>query len=173
LQLPFADAQFDAAVCQFGAMFFPDKIKAYSEGRRVLRPGGSLLFNVWDRIENNEFAATVTEALRQMFSGDPPLFLQRTPHGYFDTQLIRAQLESAGFSAVPQIATVTARSRASSPRIPADAFCRGTPLLSEITARDPSRVEEAVERAAAAIGARFGHAAVDGKIQAHVISVER
>ncbi|MGB8856690.1 MAG: class I SAM-dependent methyltransferase, partial [Burkholderiales bacterium] len=56
MQLPFEDAAFDAVVCQFGAMFFPEKSKAYSEARRVLRPDGVFLFNVWDRIEENEFA---------------------------------------------------------------------------------------------------------------------
>jgi len=62
LQLPFANATFDAVVCQFGAMFFPDKPRAFAEARRVLRPGGVFLFNVWDRIEENEFPMTVTEA---------------------------------------------------------------------------------------------------------------
>ena len=173
MQLPFADAQFDAVVCQFGAMFFPDRIKAYLEARRVLRPGGTLLFNVWDRIEDNEFSAIVTAALQAMFPKDPPLFLRRTPHGYFDTALIRSDLAKAGFIAKPEIMTVPARSRARSPGIPAVAYCRGTPLLNEITARDPSRIDESVERAAAAIAARFGSGAVDGKIQAHVVTVER
>src|SRR5688572_3462352 len=40
LQLPFADASFDAVICQFGVMFFPDKVRAFAEARRVLRPGG-------------------------------------------------------------------------------------------------------------------------------------
>ena len=173
MQLPFPEARFDAVVCQFGAMFFPDRIKAYSEARRVLRPGGTLLFNVWDRIEDNEFSAAVTAALRGMFPDDPPLFLQRTPHGYSDTRAISTDLAGAGFTAKPRIATVTARSRASSPRIPAVAYCQGTPLLNEITARDPSRIDEAVDRAAAAIAARFGNGAVDGKIQAHVIWIGR
>src|SRR6185436_10415604 len=52
MQLPFEDGAFDAVVCQFGVMFFPDKPRAFSEMRRVLRPGGALLFNVWDRIED-------------------------------------------------------------------------------------------------------------------------
>src|SRR6478752_5641590 len=67
MQLPFEGGEFDAVVCQFGVMFFPDKAKAFSEARRVLRPGGVLLFNVWDRIEENEFADAVTTALESLF----------------------------------------------------------------------------------------------------------
>jgi hypothetical protein len=65
-----------------------------------------------------------------MFPDDPPLFMRRTPHGYFDAGLIRADLTNAGFTKIPEVTTVTARSRAASPRIPAVAFCHGTPLLN-------------------------------------------
>jgi len=64
MNLPFPDQAFDVVACQFGVMFFPDKAKAYSEVRRVLRPGGWFVFNVWDRIDQNEFAATVDQALQ-------------------------------------------------------------------------------------------------------------
>ena len=84
MQLPFEEGEFDAVVCQFGVMFFPGKSKAFSEARRVLRAGGVLLFNVWDRIEENEFAHTVTTALESLFPEDPPRFMARTPHGYYD-----------------------------------------------------------------------------------------
>ena len=67
MQLPFANGMFDAVVCQFGVMFFPDKAKAFAEVGRVLGPGGVFIFNVWDRIEANEFADTVTTALAVMF----------------------------------------------------------------------------------------------------------
>jgi ubiquinone/menaquinone biosynthesis C-methylase UbiE len=50
LALPFDDQSFDVVACQFGVMFFPDKVQGYKEARRVLRPGGQFLFNVWDRI---------------------------------------------------------------------------------------------------------------------------
>jgi len=173
LQLPFADQSFDAVVCQFGAMFFPDKVKAFAEARRVLAPAGVLLFNVWDRIEDNDFADVVTATLKDMFPSDPPLFLRRTPHGYFDTASIRSDLANGGFAKPAEISTVAARSRAPSPREPAEAFCRGTPLLNEITARDASLVDEAVDNAAKAIAARFGNGPVDGKIQAIVVTVER
>ena len=65
LALPFGDRSFDVVACQFGAMFFPDKVQGYKEARRVLRPGGRFLFNVWDRIAENEFADVVTQALAE------------------------------------------------------------------------------------------------------------
>jgi ubiquinone/menaquinone biosynthesis C-methylase UbiE len=46
--LPFPDGAFDAVVCQFGVMFFPDKLRAFAEAFRVLKPGGRFLFSVWD-----------------------------------------------------------------------------------------------------------------------------
>jgi ubiquinone/menaquinone biosynthesis C-methylase UbiE len=173
MQLPFEDGTFDAVVCQFGVMFFPDRPKAYAEARRVLRPGGVFLFNTWDRIEENEFPDTVTRAIEPMFPGNPPRFMVRTPHGYFDTKTIRADLERAGFRSQAEIVTVTCRSRAAAPDIPALAFCQGTPMRNEIEARDPSRLLEATRVAAAAIAKRFGNGAVDGKIQAHVAGVTK
>jgi SAM-dependent methyltransferase len=172
MQLPFPDGTFDAVVCQFGVMFFPDKSKAFSEARRVLRPGGVFIFNVWDRIQDNEFADTVTTALASLFPKDPPRFLARTPHGYCDGPTIKRDLANAGLSASPRIDTVAARSRAKSPRDPAIAYCQGTPLRNEIEVRDASRLGEATDIAAEAIAQRFGPGAVDAKIQAHVVTVE-
>jgi len=173
MRLPFADETFDAVVCQFGVMFFPEKSKAFSEARRVLRPGGVFIFNVWDRIEENEFANTVTAALETIFSADPPRFLARTPHGYHDAAVVELDLRAGGFVTAPQVHTVAARSKAQSPRIPALAYCQGTPLRNELEARDKSRLAEATDLAAAAIAERFGAGPVDGKIQAHVVAVER
>ena len=170
---PFENGRFDAVVCQFGVMFFPDKAQAFAEARRVLRPGGAFVFSVWDRIEDNELAQIVTAALASVFPEDPPRFLARTPHGYHDVATIERDLRQGGFSAPPLATTMAARSRAASPRIPAIAFCQGTPLRSEIEARDGSRLGEATDRAADAIAARFGTGQVDGKMQAHIVVVER
>ncbi len=172
MQLPFPDGTFDAVVCQFGVMFFPEKSKAFSEARRVLRSGGVFIFNVWDRIKENEFADTVTAALESLFPKDPPRFLVRTPHGYCDRPTIEQDLAKGGFTASPQISTVAARSRAESPRVPAVAYCQGTPLRNEIEARDAARIGEATDLAAEAIAQRFGRGAVDGKIQAHIVTIE-
>ena len=172
MQLPFQDASFDAVVCQFGAMFFPDKAKAFAEARRMLRPGGILLFNVWDRIEENHFADTIMTALASVFPKDPPRFMARTPHGYHDRSQIARDLANSGFTSSPTIETVAARSRAKSPREPAIAYCQGTPWRNEIEARDAERLGEATDTAAEAIAKRFGRGAVDGKIQAHIVTIE-
>src|SRR5258708_32605649 len=72
--LPFPDGAFDAVVCQFGVMFFPDKQKAYREARRVLKPGGHFIFNVWDRIEHKGFANLVTASVPEKFPNTPRPF---------------------------------------------------------------------------------------------------
>jgi SAM-dependent methyltransferase len=172
MQLPFPDGAFDAVLCQFGVMFFPEKSKAFAEARRVLKPGGVFLFNVWDRIEENEFADTVTSALQNLFPSDPPRFMVRTPHGYHDHPVIRRDLAGGGFTAPARIETLAARSLAASPNIPAIAYCQGTPLRNEIEARGASRLGEATDVAAEAVAKRFGRGAVDGKIQAHIVAIE-
>jgi SAM-dependent methyltransferase len=173
MQLPFADEAFDVVVCQFGFMFFPDKAQAHREARRVLRQGGVLLFNVWDRIEENEFTDTVTAALATCFPQDPPRFMARVPHGYHDLAAIERDIAGGGFVRSPDIVTIEERSRASSPDIPALAICQGTPLRNEIEARSAARLGEVTQVAAAAIAQRYGTGAVEGKIQAHVVTVEK
>ncbi|CDX19937.1 Type 11 methyltransferase [Mesorhizobium sp. ORS 3324] len=168
LALPFEDAAFDLVCCQFGAMFFPDRPAAYREAKRVLKPGGHFLFSVWDRIEENVFADDVTNALAEIFPNDPPRFLARTPHGYHDKDLIRSDLEAAGFSHVA-IVTRAEQSRAPSPRFPAIAYCQGTVLRSEIEARDPGKLQAATDYAASVLADRHGTGEVAAKIQAHII----
>ena len=166
--LPFEDAAFDLVCCQFGVMFLPDRPSGYREARRVLRAGGTFLFNAWDRIEDNVFANDVTDALATFFPNDPPRFMARTPHGYHDTALIRSDLAKAGFNDVT-IVTREAQSVAPSARHVALAYCQGTPLRNEIEARGPDRLEAATDHAAAVIASRHGNGEISAKIQAHVI----
>jgi ubiquinone/menaquinone biosynthesis C-methylase UbiE len=169
LALPFDDREFDVVTCQFGVMFFPDKVKGYSEARRVLKPGGRFCFNAWDRISDNEFADVVTRALGKLFPQDPPLFMARTPHGYHDVKTIQADLTAAGFKDI-SIETVEHTSRAASAREPAVAYCQGTPLRNEIESRGASLLESATQTAAEALAQRFGSGPVEGRIRAHVVT---
>ncbi len=172
MALPFDDESFDVVVCQFGVMFYPDRMAGYSEAYRVLKPGGAMIFNVWDRIETNEFADVVTAAAASVFPENPPLFLPRTPHGYHDESFIRQELGDAGFANV-NYDSLDAISSAPSPRHPAIAYCQGTPLRNEIEERDASLLEHVTERAKKAISDRFGTGSVSAKIRGHVITALR
>ena len=169
LALPFDAATFDLVCCQFGVMFFHDRVAGFREARRVLKPGGRFLFNAWDRIAENVFADDVTNALAAIFPDDPPRFMPRTPHGYHDTDVIRRDLEQAGFTDVV-IETRAEHSRAASPSIPAMAYCQGTLFRNEIEERAPGKLDAITDQVTAVIAAKHGHGAVDAKIQAHIVT---
>ncbi len=173
MKLPFPDKTFDVVVCQFGLMFFLDKVLAISEAHRVLRPGGTLIFNAWDRIEQNDFANIVTDAMAEMFPADPPRFLARIPFGYHDQVTIGGDLAQGGFTTPATFDTVARLSGADSPRSAAVAFCQGTPLRNEIVARDATALEAATNQAEAVLARRFGSGKIEGRIQAHIVSVVR
>jgi SAM-dependent methyltransferase len=154
--LPFGDGEFDLVLCQFGAMFFPDRVRGYREARRVLRPGGTFLLSLWDRIDANPASAAAAEAVAALFPDDPPNFLGRTPFGHADPERLRSELAGAGFGDIRvEIVVKRSRGRASDA---AKGVCQGSPLRGEIEARDPGRLAEATEAAAAAIRALAGGA---------------
>lgn len=170
--LPFDDGSFDAVACQFGAMFFPDKVAAFAQARRVLRRGGRMVFSVWDSLAENRMAAAVAEAVARMFPDDPPGFLSRMPYGYHDTDRLRRDLRDAGFDRV-EVDTVSIVGRAPSPADPAIGLCQGSPLRGEIEARAPDRLAEVTQQAAWAVARLYGSGAVAGPMRAHVVTAYR
>ncbi|MEO8714452.1 MAG: class I SAM-dependent methyltransferase [Acetobacteraceae bacterium] len=170
--LPFPDAAFDTVLCAFGVMFFPDKVRAYREVLRVLRPGGRFLFTVWDKLETSELPYLVHTAVAALYPRDPPGFMRRTPHGCHDIAAIRADLARSGCNDAT-VETIALISRATSARDPAIGFVRGTPLSGEIATRDPAGIDRAVEAATEAIAARFGTGLIEARMQAHVVTVRR
>lgn len=172
LALPFEDDSFDVVTCQFGVMFFPDKVRGYSEACRVLRPGGCFVFNVWDRIENNAFVSVLQRKLEELFPSDPPRFMERLPHGYSDLEAIDRELHSAGF-ATTAFETVNEKSRAASALDAAKGYCLGSPLGPEIEARAPGQLFAYVDKSAEALEKHFGSGPIEGEIRAHVITATR
>jgi SAM-dependent methyltransferase len=143
--LPFSDGSFDAVVCQFGVMFFPDKDKSYREVHRVLVPGGRYLFSVWDSHRYNPFGRIAHEISGRFFPSDPPQFY-RVPFSYHQIDPIKEAVIAAGF--INFNAAVVALNK----EIPdAAAFARGVvygnPLIDQVRARggvEPERIVEAV-----------------------------
>ena len=107
-----------------------------------------------------------------MFPDDPPRFMARTPHGYWDRKVIRDELSAAGFRSIA-IETVDKTSRANSAHDAATAFCQGTPLRNEIEVRSPSGLEAATEHVAEALAQQFGNGVIEGGIRAHVVTAVR
>lgn len=171
-ELPAEDGAYDIVICQFGAMFFPDKVRAFREAHRVLRPGGTFLFSVWGRIEDNEFADVVTQTVSARHPDNPPRFLARTPHGHYERELHFEALRAAGFTSALSYETVDARSPAESAQVVAIAYCQGTPIRGELEKLGADLAEETAA-CTAALAARFGTGPVDGRISAHVISARK
>jgi ubiquinone/menaquinone biosynthesis C-methylase UbiE len=162
--LPFPDGGFDLVLSQFGVMFFPDRVGAYSEVRRVLKPDGRFLFNVWDRIENNPVTATVGAAIAARFPEHAESFYRRVPFGYHDKAMIEADLRAAGFTDIA-VETVALTSRVDA-RDAAMGLTQGTPLRAEIEAHGVD-LDEATDTAAAALAPFDGK---DAPMSAHVVS---
>ena len=170
--LPFDDDAFDAVICQFGAMFFPDKPRAFREAHRVLRGSGRFVALVWDRLEENEIPLTVTEALAVIFPDDPPTFIRNVPHGYFDRSHIESDLRDGGFRDIA-FETITLPGVAGSAAEAALALCAGTPVRTELAARAAGDLESTIDAVAAALRRRFGAGPITGKMQALVIEAQR
>ena len=171
IALPADDAAFDAVVCQFGVMFFPDRVAGYREARRVLRPGGRALIAIWDSLTHNPIARCVVDSMARHFPVDPPRFLARTPHGHSDQNVIVSELSAAGFSRV-SIDTVTLPSRGSHCD-PAIGFCQGSPMRGEIEARAPRGLQKATDAVAAAVATEFGEGAIEAPMQALIVVAQK
>lgn len=168
-ELPFDDGSFDLVVCQFGSMFFPDKVRGHGEARRVLRDGGSYLLAIWDRIERNPMTAVAQQALIDLFPDDPPLFMREGPFGYHDKTRIEDDLREAGFAQV-RIDTVELRSRAPSSDEAARALCYGTPMGVEVEDRAPGTLDRAFEMVRSGLRAFDGPNGCDAPMSAHIVT---
>ena len=168
--LSFADDAFDAVVCQFGIMFFPDKLASLHEVRRVLKPGGLLLFNVWDAIEYNDLLRTTNETLTELFPNDPP-GLFHIVFGYHSMDAIRADMETAGFgemklTVLPHPCTSPTASQV------AIALMTGTPISQYLAQRTQVSQEVVAQTIEDAVANAYGREPVQARMQAIVIQAE-
>ena len=171
-QLPFGDGSFDLVVCQFGSMFFPDRVRGHSEARRVLSDGGHYLLAIWDAIERNPLSALTHQVLVDAFPDDPPQFMREGPFGYSDKLKIKADLHDAGFNTI-EIETVELRSRSASSHDAASALCYGTPMGTELEERGPGCLERVFPLVQRALREFEGPDGIDAPMSAHVVTATK
>jgi SAM-dependent methyltransferase len=169
--LPFPDGSFDVVVSQFGVMFFPDKVAAAAETRRVLRPGGLFLFNVWGTLDENAIAQVAHDAVARCFTTEPPSFY-KVPFGYADRTQITADLRAAGFADIGAD-TVDLTGSSPSAEHAAIGLVQGSPIIHAIRNDATASVEEVTRAVADAIRSRYGAGEVRVPMRAHVFSARR
>lgn len=152
--LPFHHESFDIVVCQYGIMFVPDKQQAFREAFRVLKKGGSFLFNTWDKIENNGVPMIAERAVKDYFGHAAPTFFQ-VPFSMYDPDQLRSLAEEAGFT-VRKIENVLRTGYSPSADNAARGLIQGSPVIKEIRERNQEAEEALVASAARIITETYG-----------------
>jgi ubiquinone/menaquinone biosynthesis C-methylase UbiE len=164
-ELPFGDDSFDLVVCQFGIMFFPDKVRANREARRVLSPGGHYLLVSFDSLEHNAVPHAAGDAVDALFPEHPLRYMERGPFSYADPAVIKDDLLAAGFTDIT-LETIALPTRVSS-QDAARGIVLGSPFRAEIAERDPSALERALKAVTEALAKWDGREAL---LSAHVVT---
>ncbi len=168
-ELPYEDGSFDAIACQFGVMFFPDKVKAMREARRALKRGGRYVFNVWDSLEHNPIARTLHETVAGMFASDPPMFLPKLPFGWFDRGEIERVVRAGGFERC-EMEAVEFVCAAPSAEEGARGFLEGTPVVAQLAERGVTDLGPFREAGRKALAERFGERPCRSTMRAVVVT---
>lgn len=171
-QLPFEDETFDAVVCQFGVMFFPDKAKAFTETHRVLKMGGKFLFNTWDAVDANPPIAILDKVLKEVFGEAAPDFLRAAPYSLYDKKLIKSLLQQALFKNI-KMEVVTMNSGYSTPDDIIKGFLEGTPLFTYLAEKDAAQRNIIQQNIKKQLTEQFGESSSNVPLQAIVCEVEK
>ena len=170
-EIPYKDNTFDLYIRQFGIMFFPDKQKAMAEAYRVLKPGGTIMFSTWDKIENSTLAKITNDVITDLFPDDPPNFYQ-IPFSMHDPDEMRSMMESAGFKNI-SVQNIKLEGYADSFENAVKAFAEGNPIANQVEERDPKALPKFKENLARAIEKQFGSGSFKVPLSKFIVSAEK
>lgn len=166
--LPFSGESADAVVCQFGLVFVPDKRAALAEVRRVLRPGGMLLFSVWDAIESNHLPFIAHTTIAKLFGDDARNFYE-VPFRVAGRSALVSMLGEASFGDVT-LDVVRKVGESATARAVATGLIYGNPILEAIRERGTVEPDAIVDAIAARIADECGAGPTRARMQALVVT---
>lgn len=142
--MPFPDAAFTAVLCQQSLQFFPDKLAALREMRRVTAPGGKLGLNVLCDISRTPAMMALAQALTRNIGPGPAAFVHMVGALGNEAEL-RGLVEEAGFHEVA-LETVQKNIKFPSPEEFVRQYLISTPLAFDPSVR---QADEAIRAAVA------------------------
>jgi ubiquinone/menaquinone biosynthesis C-methylase UbiE len=170
--LPFENETFDAVVCQYGVMFFPDKLKAFTEAYRVLKKQGLYLFNTWGSIDANPPVAVIDNVLKEEFGNEAPDFFQKGPFSFYDHTQIQTLLEQAGFSKI-KLEVVKLNGKYTDAEDIVKGFIDGSPVIAYLNEKDPGCLPGIREKIKQELVNSFGEQTDRAPLEAIVIQAEK
>jgi SAM-dependent methyltransferase len=165
--LPFEENSFDAMVCQFALMFFPDQVSALREARRVVKPGQAIVMSVWGSLAENPIAQIAHETVTSFFPATPPRFYER-PFGLSEARVFDLFVK-AGFDSVV-CDTVDLVGESANAERAAEGLIRGTPVSQEIADLDGSAFPAVIRAVAERLRAAGGDAPMQLPMRARVFT---
>lgn len=172
LELPVEDSSFDLVICQFGVMFYPDKVRGNAEARRVLRDGGHYLLAVWDSIDRNPLSNLAHRTMERLFPDNPPMFMKRGPFSYYEPEWIERDLTAAGFASVG-IETIELTSRSPSAADAARGLSHGSPMRIELEEYGPDALDSVYVELSAAARQYEGPDGFEAPMSAHIATATK
>lgn len=161
MDMPFGDANFEAATAGFGVPHLPDPSKGMAEVARVMKPGGRLAVSIWRGRGSDGAMGWLFEAVAQ--EGDPSVRLPPGPdaHALCDADVACGLLEPAGFTDVA-VHDIASSLQVPSPEKLFDTFHRGSVRAASLLTHQPDENKSAIRAYLAARVEEQGVASADG-----------
>jgi SAM-dependent methyltransferase len=166
-ELSFPDRTFDLVVCQFGFMFMTDKMKAFSEVLRVLKTGGILLFNTWDKIENNGAIYLGNQIICSYFPENPPSYY-RVPFSLCQPDMLETSLMATGFRNI-KVTSVEKEGISPSAKDAAMGIVQGNPIHGKIIEKDRALVNVILTAVEQKLAEAYGERPMKSPLKAWVV----
>jgi SAM-dependent methyltransferase len=147
--LPFADGAFDRVLCQFALMYFPNRVTALREMRRVLAPSGTVVVAVWAALDRESPFALLGEILERHV-GREAADIVLSPFVLGDLDGVRSLLTAADLD-VMRAETQTAPTTFRSVDVFVHAEVAGTPLAGLLRERGDAVYRQVFEETRAAL----------------------